>query len=406
MEALIWIVFFVSLLLILLIARKSLWMAMFAGALCLGLYSPGIRNILGVARTVFTDPSILLLSLAVGIIPLIGGAMERTGMMDDLVNNLRMKKKAFLSVSPALVGLLPMPGGALLSAPLLEKGGKGVPNDLKSAINVWYRHIFILIYPLGTLLAITKMAGINLYVAVLYTVPGFLILLVLGHFTLIRKVEGSIEYTKKFDRNKLALALFVIVLAPVIHLCLMYIFGQLNVFPRVTSELPLVIGVTVSLIMAFRLGGLSPKDIMPVTRKMKPWNFALIIVGMFFFLEMFTSSDAPSTIEKLKVPALVLLVGVGFFLGAAMGRVTAPVFILYPIYCTQFGGGENATMPLIPFSVMYFAVFLGYVISPVHPCLIVTMEYFKVGYKEIFKPLMLPMAIALFIGIVAGALLL
>ena len=316
MEALIWIVFFVSLLLILLIARKSLWMAMFAGALCLGLYSPGIRNILGVARTVFTDPSILLLSLAVGIIPLIGGAMERTGMMDDLVNNLRMKKKAFLSVSPALVGLLPMPGGALLSAPLLEKGGKGVPNDLKSAINVWYRHIFILIYPLGTLLAITKMAGINLYVAVLYTVPGFLILLVLGHFTLIRKVEGSIEYTKKFDRNKLALALFVIVLAPVIHLCLMYIFGQLNVFPRVTSELPLVIGVTVSLIMAFRLGGLSPKDIMPVTRKMKPWNFALIIVGMFFFLEMFTSSDAPSTIEKLKVPALVLLVGVGFFLGA------------------------------------------------------------------------------------------
>ena len=140
---------------------------------------------------------------------------------------------------------------------------------------------------------------------------------------------------------------------------------------------------------------------MPVLRKMKPWNFALIILGMFFFLGMFQASDGPTNITELKVSATVLLVAIGFFLGAAMGRVTAPVFILYPIYVDKFD-----EMSIIAFSIMYFAVFLGYVISPVHPCLVVTMEYFKVSYRSVVKRLAVPMVVALAIGFAAGFILL
>lgn len=401
MEIVIWIVFGTALLLILLIARKSLWLAMFAGAVCLGLYSPGLEGMPEVMAETFTDPTILLLSLAIGIIPLIGGAMERTGLMDDLVNNLRMNQKTFLSVSPALIGLLPMPGGALLSAPLVERGGKGVPDDLKAAVNVWYRHLFILIYPLGTLLAITKIAGINLYVGVLYTIPGFLVLLILGHIALIRKVGGTIEYRNKFSQRKLFTPLYIVLAAPSIHICLMYIFGYLNLLPRIGSELPLVIGVTFSLVIAFYFGKLGIRDLLPVARKMKPWNFALIILGMFFFLNIFKASSAPAEIGELNVSETVLLVAIGFFLGAAMGRVSAPVFILHPIYVTKFGD-----MSLIAFSIMYFAVFLGYVISPVHPCLVVSMEYFKVSYRSLVRRLAVPIVIALGIGFLAGYLLL
>jgi len=401
MAALVWIGFFCALFLILVIARKSLWLAMFVGAIYLGIFSPGLAEMPEVIRDTFTDPSILLLALAIGIIPIIGGIMEHSGLMDDLVNNLRMNQKSFLSVSPALIGLLPMPGGALLSAPLVERGGKGVPDDLKSAINVWYRHLFILIYPLGTLLAISKVAGINLYVAVLYTLPGFFILFILGHLTLIRKVGGTVEYKKKFSLKRLLTPLYIVLAAPAIHICLMYIFGHLGVFAETRSELALVIGVSFSLVISFYFGGIGKKAIGPVIKKMKPWNFTLIILGMFFFLGMFQASDGPANIAELEVSATVLLVGIGFFLGAAMGRVTAPVFILYPIYLDKFGN-----MSIIAFSVMYFAVFLGYVISPVHPCLIVTMEYFKVSYKSMVKRLAVPMVVALAIGLTAGFILL
>ncbi len=401
MDPLVWVGVFLALFLILVVARKSLWLAMFLGALYLGIFSPGLRGIPDVIRETFTDPTILLLALAIGIIPVIGGVMERSGLMDDLVNNLRMNQKTFLSVSPALIGLLPMPGGALLSAPLVQRGGRGVPDDLKSAINVWYRHLFILIYPLGTLLAITKVAGIDLYVGVLYTIPGFLVLSVLGHLTLIRKVKGTVEYRDNFSLKRLIIPLYIVLAAPAIHICLMYVFGSMGVFTEVRTELALVIGVTYSLLISLHFGRIGKRDILPVVKKMKPWNFALIILGMFFFLGMFQASEGPANISGLDVSPTILLVGVGFLLGAAMGRVTAPVFILYPIYVTKFGN-----MPLIAFSIMYFAVFLGYVISPVHPCLIVTIEYFKVSYKAVVKRLAVPMAVALGIGFLAGALLL
>ena len=401
MTALVWIGLFSALFLILVIARKSLWLAMFVGALYLGIFSPGLPGMPDVFRDTFTDPSILLLSLAIGIIPIIGGVMEHSGLMDDLVNNLRMNQKAFLSVSPALIGLLPMPGGALLSAPLVERGGRGVANDLKSAINVWYRHLFILIYPLGTLLAITKVAGFNLYVAVLYTLPGFFILLILGHFSLIKQVQGTVEYKERFSLKRLFTPLYIVLAAPTIHICLMYIFKYRGLFGEMRSELALVIGVSFSLVISLYFGRIGKKAILPVIKKMKPWNFALIILGMFFFLGMFQASEGPNNIKKLEVSATLLLVGIGFFLGAAMGRVVAPVFILYPIYITKFG-----SMSLIAFSIMYFAVFLGYVISPVHPCLIVTMEYFKVSYRSILKRLAIPMVVALVIGFTAGFILL
>ena len=365
------------------------------GALYLGLFSPGILSIPNVVFDTISNPSILLLALAVGIIPMIGGAMERAGLMDDLVNNLRMKRKSFLAVSPALIGLLPMPGGALLSAPLVEKGGKGVPNEYKSAINVWYRHLLILIYPLGGLLVTTKAVGINLYVAFLYIFPGFLILLFLGQIAFIRKVEGSIDYKDRFKGLKLAVPLFIVVTAPVLHICLM------KVFPDVISEIPLVIGVSFSLIIAFHFARVGLKDILPLARKMKPWNYTMIIIGMFLFLNMFQASAAPDTISSLEVPKSVLLVGIGAFLGFVMGRIIGPVFILYPIYITKHG-----SMSLIPFSIMYFSVFIGYVISPIHPCLVVTQEYFKVTYKELLRRMLIPAAVALAISFVAGIVLL
>ncbi|MDP6156957.1 MAG: DUF401 family protein [Candidatus Thermoplasmatota archaeon] len=401
MAALVGIGFFCALFLILVIARKSLWLAMFVGALYLGIFSPGLPGIPKVIWDTFTDPSILLLSLAIGIIPIIGGIMERSGLMDDLVNNLRMNQKSFLSVSPALIGLLPMPGGALLSAPLVERGGKGVPDDLKSAINVWYRHLFILIYPLGTLLAISKVAGFNLYVAVLYTLPGFFILFILGHLTLIRKVHGTVEYKERFSWKGLLIPLFIVLAAPAIHICFMNIFRYLGLYAEIRSELALVIGVSFSLLLSLHYGRIGKKAILPVVKKMKPWNFALIILGMFFFLGMFQASDGPENIKQLEVSATVLLVVIGFFLGAAMGRVTAPVFILYPIYITKY-----SSMSIIAFSIMYLAVFLGYVISPVHPCLIVTMEYFKVSYKSMVKRLAIPLVVALGIVFAAGFIML
>jgi len=44
---------------------------------------------------------------------------------------------------------------------------------------------------------------------------------------------------------------------------------------------------------------------------------------------------------------------------------------------------------------MYSAVFIGYMISPVHPCVSFSLEFFETKYKDFVKKLALPGIISL-----------
>ena len=64
----------------------------------------------------------------------------------------------------------------------------------------------------------------------------------------------------------------------------------------------------------------------------------------------------------------------GFFLGFATGRVQLPSTILIPIYLSQYAIGS---MPVFEFALLYFAVFMGYISTPIHPCVAYSLKYFK-----------------------------
>lgn len=379
--------FLLAIAVILVLARKSLPLALFAGSLLLGLLVLSPAEVLTQFLAVIVDPSILLLALAVFIIPLIGGVMEETGQMGHLVKNLRIGKKPFLAFAPALLGMLPMPGGALMSAPLVERAGKEIAGRVKAALNVWFRHILFLIYPLSpSLIASAKIAGIDIYSAVLFLAPFFVFSILLGWWFFLRRVGGKIDYSEKFSLKWLLLPLGVILAAPLIDLILKLVFQ-----PSV-AEAATVVAVSTGLFLAFLVGRPGRKKTARIFREMKPWTFSLIIFGMFFFLNVFQSSTLPETIALLPLNDAVLLVFIGAFLGFATGRIVVPVSIVVPIFLAK---SAVPSMPLLGFALMYFSVFLGYAISPVHPCVSVSLQYFKSSISEYIKTLALPAAIAL-----------
>ena len=109
-EVVIWFGFFLSIAYLMVVARKSMWLGLALGALILGFFSiPAFSDILQAVIDTLTDPSILFLALGVAIIPIIGGALEMGGLMDDLVNNLRIGKRGFLVFSPGRLATLPCP---------------------------------------------------------------------------------------------------------------------------------------------------------------------------------------------------------------------------------------------------------------------------------------------------------
>ncbi|MCK5774376.1 MAG: DUF401 family protein [Thermoplasmata archaeon] len=396
-DLIIWIEFIVAIVILMIIARKSLWIALVISALFLGFMDLPFLEVARITYDTLTDPAVLLLSLSVALIAVIGGAMQRSGLINDLVDNTRMRRRQALVVLPGLIGMLPIPGGALLSAPVVKRAAPGLDKNVKVAINVWSRHLIVMIYPLATLLPATKMAGLDLYEMILYTIPGFLILWLLIYLFFLRQVENGRVSRGKTSAKKMAIPVLVILSAPIIHASMMYIL------PFILAEWFLLIGVMISLGMAFFLGGLSIREALPITRGMKAWNFGLIILGMFIFLNIFTVSNAPGVIASLPLSKALLVVFAGALLGLATGRVIVPVSVMVPIIIAKYG--EDAMDPIL-FSVMYFSIFIGYIISPIHPCVSVSMEYFKATYTGVLRRSWVPALIAIGIALFAGIILL
>ena len=378
-----WIGFVLSIVALLYTSRRSLWLAMTAAAVVLALFTLSISEMVVVLTRTFADPSVLLITFVVGIIPIIGGALEESGQMERLVANMRMRKRLFFAVSPALLGMLPMPGGALLSAPLIEKGGKGIPADVKTAANVWFRHAFLLVYPLGSsLIASAKIASIGLYQAILYLFPAFLLTVFIGYFILLRHVEGRMDYEGEFSLSGLVVPLGIILSAPVIDITMK------STLPLRYPEIGTAVGVSVSLLLAMAIGRIGAKQLPAIVAKMRPWKYAFIILAMFLFLNVFTLSGSPETLASLDLSPVLLCTVIGFVLGMITGRIQAPIAIVIPIFATAHGA-----ISLPAFAVTYFAIYLGYVISPVHPCVSVSIEYFSISTSMFLRRMALPITI-------------
>lgn len=388
-----WIGFVSSLVLVIIIARKNLPLALLCGTIVLGLFTLPVVELGKAMLSPFLDLSVLILALAVGFIPMIGGVMKDSGQMDNLVNNLRIGKRGIMALAPALMGLLPMPGGALFSAPVLEKAGEGVDNDLKVTINIWFRHLLILVYPLSSdLIASVKIANQNLYVAIAHFVPVFIIALILGYVFFIRKIHGSISYTGAFSLKNLLVPLVIIMVAPVID----FVFKIVPVFT--IKEIATLLGVAAAFILSLLLNPVKlnfPKTII----RMKPWNFSLIIIGLFMFLSVFKASKVAALIAAIPLSPLLLCVIAGFIIGVATGRVLLPTSVIFPIYLS------TRTFTPVTFAIIYVSIYFGYVLSPVHPCVAMTCEYFKTPVKNMIRWLAVPTGIIMIIILILSVLL-
>jgi len=382
----IWLGFFISISVLMILSRKNFWLALMLSAILLGSFSMSPLEIFDEIVNTLEDYSIILMALAVGIIPLIGGALDFSGLIDTLIRNLRIKQNLLLAFSSALMGMLPMPGGALLSAPVIKKAGKGVSADRQAAINIWFRHLLLLVYPFGALLPTTKMAGINVYRQIVYLFPGFFLMLFLGYLFLLKDITGGMQTKSSPQPTKILKPLGIILIAPLIHVTF------ITLDPHRLPEFYLVCAVATSFLLSIFFGHISIHNIKKIILKMKPWKYSLIIIGMFLFLNIFTASDTPGVFETLNVPKIFLLVVIGFLLGFATGRVQLPVSILLPVYLAKYG--VSLVTP-VSFGIMFFSVYIGYLISPVHPCVAVSLTYFHTGLKNTVKHMIPPAAIGL-----------
>lgn len=389
-----WIGFLLAMAVIVIGANYHLTLALFSGSIILGLFTLEPVEILTQLYVTITTPNTVFLILALGMIPMIGGILQVSGKLEDIINNLRIGKRPFLGSTPAFIGLLPIPGGALFSAPLIDKAGEGLAGHIKAGINVWFRHVIYFVYPISyAIIVAAEAAELSVFRIILFQTPFFLFTVVLGYVFLLRKAKGKMEYDSKIDIHSLAPPMAILITAPVVWAVLDYGIGIADHLENVF----VMIAVGLSLILAIFLIEDSRKNILKeAAKEMKPWNFMILVFSLYFFINIFHSAGIEGMIAGLEVPGSVLLIGFGFLLGFGTGRIMVPASILAPIYIATAG-----SFSLFAFQAMYVSVFAGYIVTPVHPCISISLEYFD-GNLGKFLKLMIPM---LAISVGAAALL-
>jgi len=388
----IWIGFFLAIVVLLIVARKDISLSLFLGSVVLGLTTIGATDTLKTLYQTIITPSYLWFSFALGLFPILGAVLKEIGAFDDLIENLRMGKKAFMAFSAALIGLLPVPGGALLSAPIIKKVGANLEKERSFIINIWFRHVLIMVYPIGPALLIpVKIANLSVYEVLPYLVPFFLIMIVLGYFFQLRGIEEDMQYEGDARPFKLVMPIFLILLPLVIDYCVKHFY---TIEPE---DMVLFFAVLVTLLLAMFIGKMDTKAIRKVTIGSKFWKFILLMMTMFMFIDVFGASGVGEKISALNVPAVVLCVLIGFLLAFVTGRTQLSASVVIPAY---LAASSLSSMPLMVFATTFSGIFLGYVISPLHPCISVSLEYFDVKLDDAIKKMTPQTLVALAITIV------
>ena len=384
-----------SLLVILLVnsATKRLLAAAVVGTLCLAVwlgFPAGDAVAIAWSRLASTRNTCLL--AIIFQVVWLSSQMAETGVMRDLVRAVqsRMSPRAACAVLPAMIGLLPMPGGAAFSAPLVEQCDRDGQIDplIKTQVNYWFRHIWEYWWPLypGVLLAL-DITGFDIWQFALLQAPLSVVAAGAGFWFLLRKIPTT-HSDRGDDREQSTLAQIVGLLSPIVVVVSCYACVQLFV-PRLGAGnryAPMMIGLLCAVpYLQWRrpLDGPAWRRILlsPRTVKLAALIAVIRVYGAFVEAQL---PGGTAVVEQIRaelhtvgIPAWAMVLLIPFFSGITTGIAVGFVGASFPVVLNLVGHSAPLDVRMAATVMAYACGFMGMMLSPVHVCLIVSSEHFR-----------------------------
>jgi len=375
---------------VLLLSRKwNLGLVLLLASVAVGLlFAYPLPEIVRDVLLTSVDLLTLRLALAVVMIIALGELLRQTAGLAGLVEALQAlipNGRVVIAALPALVGFLPMVGGAMFSAPMVDEVGDrlGADGGRKTFVNYWFRHIWELVLPIypamllaAALLGLTttQLAGAT-WPLVAAAVTGGLLF---GLWGLPRRGANDpppIPHVKSL--RTLASSIWPIALVIVLSL-------MLPIDERLTLILSLL--VTIGLMMAVKRIPL--RDLGMILRERIPWKTVVVIFGALIFRGVLENSGAvvavSDALTELRLPLAAVAFGVPFIAGLLTGLVVAGFSIGFPVILPLVVADGGAVPPEWAAWLMAGG-FIGAMLSPVHLCLALTRVYFKAEWGPIYR---------------------
>jgi uncharacterized protein len=401
----------VSFALILVLARLRVPLA---GAVLAGAFAVGLLfklTPLDLAMTSLAGvilPKTLSLAIITALLLWLSGLMRASGQFEEIVSLARaLLRRPGLTMAalPALVGLLPMPGGALFSAPMVQSaaGEHRVPGSALSAINYWYRHIWEHWWPLypGVVLALTLTEDEYLHFA-MYQIPLGLIMATTG-LLLFRGLHGDLHHKAAppppGTKRKLLWAT-----SPVWVIVLVWIAARLllehGVKPLLSEParehlehyakyLPLIVGLVASVAWTTRTRGLSARTVASTLCEWSVGRLVLMVVAVMIFQHVLGRAKAAEEIaaelQDYHVPIVIVVVALPYVAGLVTGLAIGFVGTSFPIVLALASASGDPGMVRVCIVLAYAFGHLGQMTSPLHLCQIVSNDFFSTSFGPVYR---------------------
>ncbi|KPK31826.1 MAG: hypothetical protein AMK70_11690, partial [Nitrospira bacterium SG8_35_1] len=170
-------------------------------------------------------PELWLLTINISLIMEIGHFMASDENGKAIVSLARRYggkhgQAASLVLIPAAIGLVPLPGGALFSAPLVGQSAENSSSpEWKAAVNYWFRHILEYWWPLYPVVIVTlSIFTLQTWKFMLLQIPFTFVSLSAGYFFLLR--HKTFSFTADDPASEQELPSIVQVLLPIIIIVL------------------------------------------------------------------------------------------------------------------------------------------------------------------------------------------
>ncbi|MEA3222823.1 MAG: DUF401 family protein [Thermodesulfobacteriota bacterium] len=410
------VLFVFILVLIALRKRMSLGHAFLLGAIFLGLiFGLNSAAILHSMLSSVIHPKTLSLALIVSLILVLSHSMELSGQMQRLLasfQGLIISPRLNIIIFPPLIGLLPMPGGAIFSAPMVKTLGERLKlsGDQLSFINYWFRHIWEYWWPFypGVMLTVT-LASLNLWGYIPFLFPFTLVAIGSGYWLL--KGFGIKTYDRKNNsgkHNRPPIGPFIEELEPILIVILLgfgmgflfsLIFPPNGLFMTVSKEAGLIVALLIAIGKVWHKNGLSRDKIWKVLSNRQLLNMVYMVISILIFKGILEHSHAVKAMSNelihWHIPLMLIIMVLPFFVGWVVGITIAFVGATFPILIAlvqSFGEGDF----MLAYIMLGFASgYVGVLLSPMHICLLLSNEYFGAKIGRVYSYLWLPCAVIL-----------
>ena len=299
-----------------------------------------------------------------------GGLNRLVDASGELFSDLRL----MVFFMPALIGMLPMPGGAYFSAPMVGQALKNtdLSPEKKAFANYWFRHIWEYILPLYpgiiAMVALTgldfgEVARVNILLTISVCLVGIFIVFSRGGFKK-KAYSGSIASLRKFLREISPIAVVMI----------------LAVLLKINIALSLGLGI----VIVFLMNRLGIHSIRTIFKEALSFKMFMMVMGIVIFKEILSDCGIVQGIaafmEQRNIAPLPVAFGISFLSGFVTGITIGFVGISLPIILTIIEEPTRWNMMFV-----FACGFGGVLLSPVHLCLILTTQYFKANLAGVYR---------------------